>query len=234
MVVTAPDVAVPQADRASPQASSTAGSPGRRLDGRRSSRAHGTSRGPHPEDDAGDADHQREDREEQRHSGRRARGLPRSCSCAADVACAAPPAAPAAAGEGQHGSRVLGLGLPLDGRLDPGRLATVAVTLHQGEGQRGRRRGTDRPTGRTPGTAPGPMPPPAAAANSTTETRLADGCRRRRSWAGRAGSSSVVAVQPGTGCALTEASGGSAGNWMRTCTVLAVSLSFGTRKVTLP
>jgi hypothetical protein len=41
-------------------------------------------------------------------------------------------------------------------------------------------------------------------------------------------------VQPGTGWARSEASGASVGTWMRRATVLAASLSFGTRKVTFP
>ena len=43
-----------------------------------------------------------------------------------------------------------------------------------------------------------------------------------------------VSVQPGTGCRLTDANGGSVGIWTRIFTVLAVSLSFGTRKTTFP
>ena len=43
-----------------------------------------------------------------------------------------------------------------------------------------------------------------------------------------------VAVQPGTGCTRSEAIAASAGIWMRTPTVLAVSLSFGTRKTSFP
>ena len=102
------------------------------------------------------ADDQREDRQEQRDA-RRA-GPPcavlvrrrRGPSVAASVAA---PRAPSAAGERQHRRRVLGLGLALDGRLDPGRLATVAVGLDDGEGRASRRPGTGRPTARTPGTA---------------------------------------------------------------------------------
>src|SRR4051794_9953154 len=78
------------------------------------------------------------------------------------------------------------------------------------------------------------MSPPLAASNSTTETVSVI-----------VSPSSVVTglsrvtfvsamVQPGTGITLTEASGVLVGNWMRTLIVLAVSLSFGTRKTTLP
>ena len=43
-----------------------------------------------------------------------------------------------------------------------------------------------------------------------------------------------VTVQPGTGCARSDASGVSVGIWIRSFTVLAASLSLGTRKVSLP
>jgi hypothetical protein len=44
----------------------------------------------------------------------------------------------------------------------------------------------------------------------------------------------VVAVQPGRGWTRREAIAASSGIWMRSETVLAVSLSLGTRKVSLP
>ena len=43
-----------------------------------------------------------------------------------------------------------------------------------------------------------------------------------------------MTVQPGTGWTLSEASAASSGIWIRTDTVLAVSLSSGTRKATFP
>ena len=56
------------------------------------------------------------------------RVLARSPSVAVPPACLG-------RGERQHGRRALRLGLAVDGRLDPGRLATVAVALHRGEGE---------------------------------------------------------------------------------------------------
>src|SRR3712207_4094338 len=44
----------------------------------------------------------------------------------------------------------------------------------------------------------------------------------------------VLTVQPGTGCTRREAIADSSGTATRSATVLAVSLSFGTRKVSLP
>ena len=135
-------------------------------------------------------------------------------------------------GERQDGGRPLRLRLAGDGRLDPGGLATVAVGLHRGEGQvlgvreraTGRRELLERP---------GRNAPPSSARNSTTETELeiSSPCASR----GVPSSAVViVAVQPATGWTRSEAIAASTGIWMRSETVLPVSLSLGTRKVIWP
>ena len=58
---------------------------------------------------------------------------------------------------------------PVDGRLDPGGLATVAVALHAGKASC-RPPGTGRRRARTPGTRPARCRRRASARNSTTET----------------------------------------------------------------
>ena len=128
---------------------------------------------------------------------------------------------------------MLRLGLAVDRGLDPGRLATVAVRLDDGEGERlGVREGTAGQ--RELLELPRADPAPAAAVNSTTEIASVISFPSSSVTGGSSRSFVVVAVHPGIGCVRSDASGVSVGIWMRTFTVLAASLSLGTRKVTLP
>src|SRR5437868_5337427 len=81
--------------------------------------------------------------------------------------------------------------------------------------------------------SPGLIPPPASAVQwiSVTASRTDEPCT---STGGSMGPRVSVAVQPGTGLVLTEASGVVAGICTRTEIVEAVSLSLGTRNCSSP
>ncbi len=93
--------------------------------------------------------------------------------------------------------------------------------------------GKGPPSRRNSWNRPGAIPTPSAAVNSTTPT--ASVIVSPSASTGES-SSVVVAVidQPATGSACTKVSGVSVGSWMRTDTVLAVSLSLGTRNAITP
>src|SRR4051794_22886816 len=75
---------------------------------------------------------------------------------------------------------------------------------------------------------------PWSAANSTTETAWVISLPSSSLTGGSSAVRVRVAVHPGTDSVLSDANGVPLGTWMRTLTVLAVSLSFGTRKTILP
>jgi hypothetical protein len=75
---------------------------------------------------------------------------------------------------------------------------------------------------------------PGSAANSTTETASEISLPSSSFCGGFSAVRVSVVDHPGIGSVLTEANGVSVGSWMRSFTVLAVSLSFGTRKTILP
>ena len=182
------------------------------------------------------ADHQREDRQEQRHPGRWRRCVA-SCSCSAAVVGGAVVASVAAAagrrGEDSTGAGCSGSAWPSTvGSIQADSLPSLYVCTTGKVSDSAS--GNGPPDSANSWNSPGPIPAPAAAVNSTTEIASVISFPSSSVTGGSSRSFVVVAVQPGIGCVRSDASGVSVGIWMRTFTVLAASLSLGTRKVTLP
>ena len=204
--------------------------------GRRSSRGHGTSRARHAEDHAGDR------RPAARGSRRRAPRPPARPRPSHRLVRRRPPSRGAAAGSPRPpsaasdstGRRVLGLGLPVDAsaRSRPTRYRRCSSAP---SGRRARRRpGTARPTARTPGTPPARCPPPAAAELDDRHVASVISLPSSSVPAGPAGPRRRSPSSPDRLRRAATPAAASSGIWIRIATVLAVSLSLGTRNVSFP